>query len=318
MRLLPTSWAALIATMLLMGANAQTPAPQQQPASNTTTTTPSSSATPTSSASSTASPTAPPIVEPTSGPAQNPFPPGTFNCLTMPRCKDTEECYVLDDGLVCLDKELNWGYILAKNESGIPSVPSWRGPRSKLDSNCTYFQMPNSKYQDLALTVYDLIQGTIPKDLLISELDKVIVNWYTLFSNCGEQLSCNVGKCQPRPLLGQACTSSWQCNSQALGLNENNYPISTANATQVRCEYKDGFKSANQTCQILHRDPPRHGGSGGFSTWYVILPVVLLLVLIYFGTVLYQRRKRKSKIRKWSQRVEDGNDFHMETYDEIR
>ncbi|KAG0330870.1 hypothetical protein BG000_011395 [Podila horticola] len=314
--------------MLLMRTYAQTPAPQhppQQPTAATTATTTtttstssSTSATPSSSSSSSTSPTIPPIAVPTPGPARNPLPPGTFNCLDMPKCKDSEECYVLDDGLVCLDKELNWGYILARNESGIPSVPSWRGPRSSLDSNCSYFQMPNSKYPDLAQTVYDLIQGTLPKDLLISELDKVIVNWYTLFSNCGERLSCNVGKCQPRPLLGQSCTSSWQCNPLALGLNENNYPISTANATQVRCEYEGGFKSANQTCQILHREPPRHGANGGFSAWYVILPVVLLLVLIYFGTVLYQRRKRKDKIRKWSRRVEDGNDFHMETYDEVR
>ncbi|KAF9332080.1 hypothetical protein BG006_005056 [Podila minutissima] len=311
-----------MATLLLMRTNAQTPASQQslpQPAATTTTSsTSSASATTTSSSSSPASPTTPPIAVPTPGPAKNPRPPGTFNCLSTPKCKDSEECYVLDDGLVCLDKELNWGYILARNESGIPSVPSWRGPRFSLDSNCTYFQMPNSKYPDLAQTVYDLILGTLPKDLLLSELDKVIVNWYTLFSNCGERLSCNVGKCQPRPLLGQSCTSSWQCNPQALGLNENNYPISTANATQVRCEYEGGFKSANQTCQILHREPPRQGASGGFSAWYVILPVVLVLVLIYFGTVLYQRRKRKDKIRKWSRRVEDGNDFHMQTYDEIR
>ncbi|KAG0040138.1 hypothetical protein BGZ82_005001 [Podila clonocystis] len=309
--------------MLLMGTDAQPPAPQQSPqqptavTATTSSTLSSTASTPSSSSSSSASPTIPAIVVPTPGPAKNPHPPGTVNCLDMPKCTNSEECYVLDDGLVCLDKDLNWGYVLARNESGVPSVPSWRGPRSILDSNCSYFQVP-SKYPALAQTVYDLILGTIPKDLLISELDKVIVNWYTLFSNCGEGLTCNLAKCQPRPLLGQSCTSSWQCNSQALGLNENNYPISTANATQVRCEYEGGFKSANQTCQIKHREPPKHGASGGFSAWYVILPVVLVLVLIYFGTVLYQRRKRKDKIRKWSRRVEDGNDFHMETYDENR
>ncbi|KAG0067025.1 hypothetical protein BGZ93_002295 [Podila epicladia] len=300
-----------------MGVNAQTPQ-QSAPTTATSSTSSSTSATTASlsSSSSAASPTISPTSVPTPGPAKNPLSSGTVNCFDI-KCKDSEECYVLDDGLVCLDKELNWGYILARNESGIPSVPSWKGPRSSLDSNCSYFHLPD-RYSDITQTVYELIQGTLPKDLLLSELDKFTTNWYTLFSNCGEGLSCNVGKCKPRPLLGQSCTSSWQCNPQALGLNENNYPISTANATQVRCEYEGGFKSVNQTCQILHREPPRQGASGEFSAWYVILPVVLILVLIYFGTVLYQRRKRKDKIRKWSRRVEDGNDFHMQTYDEIR
>ncbi|KAG0332529.1 hypothetical protein BG004_001210 [Podila humilis] len=275
----------------------------------------------------------PPIAETTAGYAKNPHPPGTINCFNTPKCADNEECYVLDDGLVCLNRDLNWGYILARNESGVPSVPSWRGPRSTLNANCSYFQLPDGKYQDMVMQIYDLIGGTIPKDLYISEFDKVTVNWYTWFSNCGDHLSCNSAKCQPRPQIGQPCTSSWQCNPHALGLNENNYPISTANETQIRCEYKDGFKSANQTCQLLHRDPLKYGAGGfggpggangiggdggGISAWQVILPVVLLLVLIYFGAVLYQRRKRKDKLRKWSRRVEDGNDFHMETYDEIR
>ncbi|KAF9429598.1 hypothetical protein BGZ94_010186 [Podila epigama] len=305
------------------------PSPEPSPTSQTSTTrdvgpTPSTPQGPlyaSHSASATSSPGVPsPIVEqPKPGMAKNPHPPGTNNCLAWPRCKDSEECYVLSDGLVCLDRELNWGYILARNESGIASVPSWRGQRSGLGANCSYMHVPDNT--DLAQTVYDLVQGTIPPDLLISDLDKVTSGWYTLFSNCDEKLACHQGTCQLRPQLGQPCFSSWQCNPQALGLNENNYPISTANATQVRCEYKDGFKSVNQTCQLLYRNPALNGddgGEGAFSVWRVILPVIALLVLIYFGAVLYQRRKRQEKLRKWSRRVEEGNDFHMETYEEVR
>ncbi|KAF9915954.1 hypothetical protein BX616_004961 [Lobosporangium transversale] len=246
--------------------------------------------------------TAEPLIPatPTPGPAKNPHPPGTIDCLTMPYCGDNKECFVLEDGLVCLDKSLNWGYILSRNDSGIPSVPGWSGQRSQLNANCSLFPIP--KTTGLAMMVYDLIQGTLPKNLLLSRYDQTRTNWYTAFSNCEPHLACMMGKCLLRPILGQQCTSSWQCNPLALGLNENNSPIPAANATAVRCEFESGDLSENKTCQLLHREV---NSGGGFSAWQVILPVVGLLVLIYFGAVIYQRRMRKEKLQKWS-RVVDG------------
>ncbi|KAG0315928.1 hypothetical protein BGZ99_007158 [Dissophora globulifera] len=235
----------------------------------------------------------------------------------MPYCGPNEECFVLKDGLVCLDKTVNWGYILSRNNSGIPAVPSWSGERSPLNANCSLFQMPDSADKPgLALMVYDLIRDTLPQDLLLSRFDQARTMWYTLFSNCEPNLACIMGKCQPRPTLGQSCTSSWQCNPQALGLNENNSPIPTANTTEVRCEYEGGDLSVNTTCQLLHRDVAP--SKSGFSAWHVIVPVVGVLVLIYFGTVIYQRRMRKQKLGKWSRVTsEDRNDFPMEAYDEL-
>ncbi|KAG0248926.1 hypothetical protein BG011_009733 [Mortierella polycephala] len=255
----------------------------------------------------------------TPGPAVNPLDPGTVNCLDMPYCGDNQECFVLSDGLVCLEKEWNWGYILSRNNSGIPAVPGWSGPRSQLDANCTLFQMPESSDNPrLALVVYDLIRDTLPNDLLLSRFDQAKTNWYTLFSNCEPRLACIMGKCQPRPTLGQSCTSSWQCNAHALGLNENNSPIPTANTTEIRCEYEDGDRSVNTTCQLLRHDVTTDSDSG-FSAWHVIVPVVVILVLAYFGSVIYRRRTRRQKLRKWSRVVEDDrNNFHMEAYDEIR
>ncbi|KAF8923089.1 hypothetical protein BGZ58_003355 [Dissophora ornata] len=237
----------------------------------------------------------------------------------MPYCGVNEECFVLKDGLVCLDKALNWGYILSRNNSGIPAVPSWSGQRSQLNANCSLFQMPESADKPgLALMVYDLIRETLPEDLLISRFDQAKTNWYTLFSNCEPNLACSMGKCQPRPTLGQSCTSSWQCNPQALGLNENNAPIPTSNTTEVRCEYVGGNLSVNTTCQLLTREADTSSHSGGVSAWHVILPVVTILVLIYFGAVIYQRRMRREKLGKWSRVVEDDrNEFPMEAYDEI-
>ncbi|KAF9352494.1 hypothetical protein BGX26_009696 [Mortierella sp. AD094] len=250
------------------------------------------------------------------------FPPGTVNCFSMPYCGENEECFVLEDGLVCMDKVINSGYILSRNDSGVPSVPSWSGKRSGLNANCSLFQMPKSADKPgLALMVYDLIQDTIPHDLLISRYDKFKTIWYTLFSNCEPDLACVMGKCLPRPTLGQSCTSSWQCNPRALGLNENNSPIPTANSTGIRCEYEDGDKSVNTTCQLLYREVD--SSSGGFSVWYVIVPVAAILILAYFGTVIYQRRTKNQKLRKWS-RVsdvddrDDRDDFQMEAYDDLR
>ncbi|KAI1315861.1 hypothetical protein EDD11_000237 [Mortierella claussenii] len=254
-----------------------------------------------------------PAVVPTPGPTNKPYTPGTVDCLTMPYCPDNQECFVLKDGLVCQDKILNQGYILSRNDSGVPAVPGWSGRRSALNADCTLFPIPTST--GLAMMVYDLIQGTLPRDLLLSRYDQSKTTWYTAFSNCEPELACMMSKCQPRPSLGQQCTSSWQCNPQALGLNENNSPIPGTNATEIRCEFAAGDMSENKTCQLLHREV--HTG-GGFSAWHVILPVVGLLVLIYFGAVIYQRRIRRDKLRKWSRAVEeDRNDFQMEAYDEL-
>ncbi|KAF9208068.1 hypothetical protein BGZ49_009933 [Haplosporangium sp. Z 27] len=247
----------------------------------------------------------------------NPYPPGTVNCLTMPYCGPNEECFVLEDGLVCMDKETNFGYILSRNDSGVPSVPSWSGKRSGLNANCTLFQMPKSADKPgLALMVYDLIQETIPHDLLISRYDRSKTIWYTLFSNCNPELACVMGKCLPRPTLGQSCTTSWQCNPHALGLNENNSPIPGANSTGIRCEYEGGDLSLNTTCQLLHRDV---NSSSGFSLWHVIIPVVAISALVYFGIVIYKRRMRDEKLRKWSRVSDDDdeNEFQMEAYDDL-
>ncbi|KAF9980087.1 hypothetical protein BGZ65_005571 [Modicella reniformis] len=250
------------------------------------------------------------VPKPTHGPAVNPYPPGTDNCLTAPYCAANEECFVLRNGVVCLDKTPNWGYILSRNESGVPAIPSWSGPRSQLNYSCDLFQaqMPESADKPgMALMVYDVIQDTLPKDLLLSRYDHVKTNWYTMFSNCETHLACIMGKCQPRPTVGQSCTSSWQCNPQALGLDENNAPIRT-NQT-IRCEYDGGDLSVNSTCQWLHREV-NSGSESKFSAWHVIVPVVGVLVLAYFGTVIYQRRMRKRKLRQWS-RVAAGNNDDM-------
>ncbi|KAF9907565.1 hypothetical protein EC991_010777 [Linnemannia zychae] len=254
------------------------------------------------------------------GPAVNPLPPGTNNCLTEPFCGTDEECFVLTDGLVCLPKAQNWGYILSRNSSGIPSVPGWSGPYSQLNDNCTRFQMPASGDKpELALLVYDLIRDTLPKDLLLSQFDKSTTNWYTHSSNCDPSLACSMGICQPRPALNESCTSSWQCNALALGLDAANNPIPTANTTEIRCEYLNGDKSVNTTCQLLQREEDAvrafDDEEGGFSAWHVIVPVVVILIIIYFGTVAYQRRMRQEQRRKWTRSIED--DFHMEAYDNI-
>ncbi|KAG0282092.1 hypothetical protein BGZ97_009148, partial [Linnemannia gamsii] len=253
------------------------------------------------------------------GPAVNPLPPGTNNCLKEPFCGSGEECFVLTDGLVCLPKPQNWGFILSKNASGIPSVPSWSGPFSQLNDSCARFQMPaSSNKPGLALLVYDLIRDTLPKDLLLSRFDQSTTNWYTHFSNCEPNLICSLGICQLRPTLGESCTTSWECNALALGLDEFNLPIPTANTTEMRCEYLDGDKSVNTTCQLLHREKggdhgfvgdrniggSGDGGGGGFSAWHVIVPVVVILIVIYFGTVAYQRRMRQQKRRKWTWTIE--------------
>ncbi|KAG0054560.1 hypothetical protein BGZ83_010965 [Gryganskiella cystojenkinii] len=291
----------------------------------TATVTPSASVSSTSSVSVTPSATVtttettPAESTPTPGPAKNPNAPGTVNCFgDFQACKDSEECFVLSDGLVCLNRDMNWGYILSKNSSSVPAVPAWVGPRSQLQSNCSLFQMPKSDDKPgLALMVYDLISETLPKDLLTSKWDQATTNWYTLFSNCAPELACIQGTCLPRPTLGQSCMTSWQCNPQALGLNENNMPIPTANSSEIRCEYESGDKSVNKTCQLLKRDLS-HSGGGGFSAWQVIVPVVVLLIILYFGSVIYQRHMRNQKLRKWSRiEEEDRNDYRMEAYDEI-
>ncbi|KAF9085135.1 hypothetical protein BGX23_009932 [Mortierella sp. AD031] len=182
--------------------------------------------------------------------------------------------------------------------------------------------MPDSADKPgLALTVYDLIQDTLPKDLLPSRLDQSATNWYIHFSNCEPSLACSMGFCQPRPALGESCTSSWQCNALALGLDAENKPIPSVSTTEMRCEYQDSDKSVNTTCQLLHREiacPPEDEGDV-FSAWHVIVPLVVILIAIYFGTVAYQRRVKQQKLRKWSRAIEDDRaDFHMETYDEIQ
>ncbi|KAF9132244.1 hypothetical protein BGW39_000496 [Mortierella sp. 14UC] len=261
------------------------------------------------------------IPDTTAGPAANPLPPGTNNCLTEPFCGAGEECFVLTNGLVCMPKAQNWGYILSRNASGIPSVPSWSGPYSQQNNNCTRFQMPASGDKPgLAVLVYDLIRDTLPKDLLLSRFDKSTTNWYTQFSYCVPSLTCSMGICQPRPALNESCTSSWQCNALALGLDAANILISTANTTEMRCEYLDGDKSVNTTCQLLHREEGaaqvfEDRDEEEFSAWHVIVPVVVILIVVYFGTVAYQRRMRQEQRRKWTRSIED--DFHMEAYEEI-
>ncbi|KAG9324795.1 hypothetical protein KVV02_004668 [Mortierella alpina] len=333
MRLSRTRMAAMLAVAsVLMISEVHAQAAQAPPSSTTSTaptTTLSAAATPSSAtttpaavdtastAAATPTSTAPAIQTP--GPAINPFPPGTINCLDMAGCGTNEECYVLRDGLVCLDKALNWGYILSKNISGVPSVPSWSGPRSQFNRTCSVLPMPDgTDAPGLTLLVYDLIKETLPKDLLTSRYDQEMYSWYTAFSNCEPHLACVENRCVARPTSGESCTSSWQCNPQALGLDENNAPIISANTSAIRCEYENGYKSQTMTCQLLHREASP-SSPGGFSAWHAIVPVVVVLVLIYFGSVIYQRRSRKRKLRKWSRVGEDErNDYHMERYDEIR
>ncbi|KAF9952023.1 hypothetical protein BGZ72_006577 [Mortierella alpina] len=327
MRLSRTRMAAMLAVasvLLISEVHAQAPpssTTQIAPTSSLSAAVPSTTTASTTDISSTtvATSTSSAPATKTPGPALNPFLPGTINCLDVAGCGSDEECYVLRDGLVCLDKALNWGYILSKNISGVPSVPSWSGPRSQLNASCTVLPMPDSAdAPGLTLLVYDLIKDTLPKDLLTSRYDQEMYSWYTAFSNCEPRLACVENRCVPRPTIGQSCTSSWQCNPQALGLNVNNAPILSANTSAVRCEYENGYKSPTMTCQLLHREASV-SSSGGFSAWHAIVPVVVLLVLIYFGSVVYQRRSRKRKLRKWSRVGEDErNDYHMERYDEIR
>lgn len=318
---------AVASVLIFSGVHAQAP-PSSTSATAAPTSSLSAAATPSStsttaaadmSSTTAATPTSTAPAIQTPGLAINPFPPNTNNCLDMAGCGAGEECYVLRDGLVCLDKVLNWGYILSKNISGVPSVPSWSGPRSQLNDSCTVLPMPDgTDAPGLTLLVYDLIKDTLPKDLLTSRYDQEMYSWYTAFSNCEPHLACVENRCVPRPTVGESCTSSWQCNPQALGLNENNAPILSANSSAIRCEYENGYKSPTMTCQLLHREVSA-SSSGGFSAWHAIVPVVVVLVLIYFGSVVYQRRSRKRKLRKWSRVGEDEtNEYHMERYDEIR
>lgn len=213
---------------------------------------------------------------------------------------------------MCLDKTMNWGYILSRNQSGIPAIPSWSGPRSVLSANCSLFLAQLPEKPGTAVRVYELIKDTLPDDLIVSRYDKIKTNWYTMFSNCDTKLACMTGKCQPRPTVGQSCTSSWQCNPQALGLNDNGQPIVTN--TTIRCEYDGGDLSVNSTCQVLQREV-HNGSESKFSAWHVIVPVVGLLVLIYFGAVIYQRRMRRRKLRKWSRVAGDErHDYPLEAY----
>ncbi|KAF9324082.1 hypothetical protein BGZ91_003176 [Linnemannia elongata] len=258
-----------------------------------------------------------PLSEQTPGPAVNT--PGARNCFEFPYCGPTEDCFVLSDGLVCLEKAKE-GYVLSRNSSGVPSVPGWSGRRSKLDADCSLFQMPRSDDKPgLALKVYDLIHDTLPKDLLLSRYDQVTTNWYTLFSNCEPHLACMKGKCQPRPTLGQSCTSSWQCNALALGLNENNAPIPSSNISEVRCEYDGGDKSVNTTCQLIKRETNQ--GGNGFLIWHVLVPLVVLAIIGYFGWVIYQRYKNEQKHGKWKRVAEDKeenrNNYPLEAYEDI-
>ncbi|KAF9972157.1 hypothetical protein BGZ73_004774 [Actinomortierella ambigua] len=261
------------------------------------------------------------ISRPTPSLATNPFAPGTVNCFDFPYCKESEECYVLSDGLVCLERQLNYGYILARNESGIPSVPRWSGPKSTFNQTCTFMRVPDASLPGLALRVYNLVAHTVPKMLVLSHFELDTPNWYTLFSNCETELACKLGTCQPRPKIGEECQSSWQCNPFALGLDESNRAVSTSlnnftasNRGSLRCEYVLGEKSDNHTCQYLvqkddHPDTAagsnldRLKGDTGttFSPWHVLLPVVLLLILIYGATVVYQRRIRRKKLSKFRQ-----------------
>ncbi|KAG0217373.1 hypothetical protein BGX33_010786 [Mortierella sp. NVP41] len=297
---------------------------QQQPTTTPSTTVVSPTATtngtaaaPTPTASASASTTTTTV--PTPGPAVNPREPGTVNCLDSPYCLEDEDCFVFSDGLVCMKKAMNWGYVLSRNNSGIPSVPGWSGPRSKLDDDCTLFQMPRSDSKPgLALMVYDLIHDTLPKDLVLSRFDQSTTIWYTFFSNCEPHLACMMGKCQPRPTLGQSCTSSWQCNAHALGLNGNNSPIPSANVSEVRCEYENGDKSVNTTCQLIKRETNQ--SSGGFLAWHVVVPLVILAIIGYFGWVIYRRYKNEQKHGKWKRVAEDKenrNNYPLEAYSEL-
>jgi len=241
------------------------------------------------------------IPQPTPGLANSTFPPGTVNCYTQP-CGADEECFVLTNGVVCLNKTMNWGYILSRNASGVPAVPSWSGPRSQLNTNCSLFQTQMPEKPPIAMMVYDMIKDSLPDDLLLSRYDHVKTNWYTMFSNCETHLACMLGKCQPRPSLGQNCTSSWQCNPMALGLDEKNMAIKTN--TTIRCEYDGGDLSVHSTCQMLQRQTRSSSGSK-LSAWHIVIPVVGVLVVVYFGAVIYQRRMRRRKLRQWS-RVAGG------------
>ncbi|KAG0304353.1 hypothetical protein BGZ97_001530 [Linnemannia gamsii] len=289
---------------------------------STTSPSPVSTATTATTAATTTTTTdtiAPPAPERTPGPAVNPSP-GAVTCLDFPFCKEDQDCFVFSDGLVCLEKALNWGYVLSRNNSGTPSVPGWSGPRSQLNDNCTLFQMPKSDEKPgLALMVYDLIHDTLPKDLLLSRYDQATTNWYTLFSNCEPHLACLKGKCHPRPTLGQSCTSSWQCNAHALGLNENNAPIPTSNVSEVRCEYEGGDKSINTTCQLIRRET-KEGGSG-FLLWHVLVPLAILATLGYFGWMIYKRYKKEQKHGKWKRVAEDKednrNNYPLEAYEDM-
>ncbi|KAG0373298.1 hypothetical protein BGX24_011887 [Mortierella sp. AD032] len=257
----------------------------------------------------------------TPGPAPTISPLDANNCFTFPNCAPDQDCFVVSNGLVCLKKDLYWGYVLSRNNSGIPSVPGWSGPRSQLDDDCTLFRMPDSADRPgLAIMVYDLIHDTLPQDLLLSRYDQATTNWYTFFSNCEPHLACLKGKCQPRPTLGQSCTSSWQCNAQALGLNENNAPISSANVSEVRCEYEGGDKSTNTTCQLIRRETK--GSGSGFLAWHVIVPLVVLAIIGYFAWVIYRRYKNEQKHGKWKRVAEDKeenrNNYPLEAYDDLR
>ncbi|KAG0231283.1 hypothetical protein BGW42_000337 [Actinomortierella wolfii] len=276
------------------------------------------------------------IGKPTPSLATNPFEPGTVNCFDFPYCADGEECYVLSDGLVCLPRDLNYGYILARNESGVPSVPRWSGPKSAFNQTCSFMHVPDAP--GLAMLVYKLIAHTIPKNLVLSHFDLNIPNWYTLFSNCEIDHACDSGTCQPRPKVGERCKSSWQCNPFALGLDETNRAVSTAynsyNATNrgsLRCEYEFGEKSDNMFCQYLVQKEEHPNSAAGlnvdmlqgdsrtqFEAWHVLLPVSLVLLLIYGATVVYERHFRHKKLSKWRQAQQCARDeYVMETYDDI-
>ncbi|KAF9134319.1 hypothetical protein BG015_003430 [Linnemannia schmuckeri] len=282
--------------------SAPTPTSNESTPTSTTTTTTPTTTTATATTTITTATTETNALE-TPGPAVNTYPPGTDNCLD-PYCAEDNDCFVFSDGLVCLKTAMNWGYVLSRNSSGIPSVPGWSGPRSQLNANCTLFQMPRSDDKPgLALRVYDLIHDTIPKDLLLSRYDQATTNWYTLFSNCEPHLACLKGKCQPRPTLGQSCTSSWQCNALALGLNENNAPIPSSNVSGTRCEYDGGDKSVNTTCQLIKRET-NEGGSG-FLIWHVLVPLAVVAIIGYFGWIIYRRYKNEQKHGKWKRVAED-------------
>ncbi|KAG0278444.1 hypothetical protein BGZ96_002369 [Linnemannia gamsii] len=294
---------------------------ESTPTSTTSSLTVSATTTTVTTATTTTETAVPPEPEKIPWPAVNTEAPGTVNCFAFPFCAEDEDCFVLSDGLVCLKKARYKGYVLSRNNTGIPSVPGWSGPRSQLNANCTLFQMPRSDDKPgLALMVYDLILNTLPEDLLLSRYDQATTNWYTLFSNCERHLACLKGKCQPRPTLGQSCTSSWQCNALALGLNENNAPIPSSNVSEVRCEYDGGDKSVNTTCQLIRRETNK--GGSGFLVWHVLVPLAVLATIGYFGWVIYKRYKNEQKHGKWKRVAEDKeenrNNYPLEAYEDMR